>query len=330
MEGGLARMDSHKKTEVRRTPRRKTLRKSPGKSPSQQAAQKILTRAKRGPAWSIDETRALVKFLSLPWEEWDPTQSTGWPQAKSDPIWSKPAQFVKENARSSILRHDGSVRAHVSKHLQPLYPISAGGRLAAENVIMSTTAEDHYKCENAPNVAGNADNPVETNIDNQETRRTTKATTRTTTNRWAPRLTSLAYQPIDLTLIKAPRHLVFAWPPCTGETSTAKAFAEILNKCGLVKDPTVVTMRRDVLSSEYVNTMERRVRTIMEKSAGKVLLVDEVYQFGKGGTEAKKALESTMNHAYEPREKTPIIIIAGYMDEMKNTSSGQTRGSEAG
>ncbi|CAH1266649.1 RBM12B [Branchiostoma lanceolatum] len=133
MEGGHASMDPNEKTEVGRTPRRRTLRKSPGKSPSQQAAQKVLTRAKRGPAWSRDETRALVKFLSLPWEEWDPTQSAGWPQvAVGHPIWRKAAQFVKENARSSILRHDGSVRAHVSKHLQPLYPISAGGRLAAE------------------------------------------------------------------------------------------------------------------------------------------------------------------------------------------------------
>ncbi|CAH1242304.1 QRICH2 [Branchiostoma lanceolatum] len=51
-------------------------------------------------------------------------------------------------------------------------------------------------------------------------------------------LTSLAYQPIDLTLIKAPRYLVFAGPSGTGETSTAKAFAANLEAVLQAAEPT--------------------------------------------------------------------------------------------
>ncbi|XP_035683678.1 uncharacterized protein LOC118420791 isoform X2 [Branchiostoma floridae] len=90
----------------------------------------------RVPAWSSDEIRALLKFLSLPSEGWDPTQSTGWPKMRSQhPLWSKAAQFVQENSRSSILRTVGAVQTQVSKHLNSLYPLSAGGRLAAEKAM---------------------------------------------------------------------------------------------------------------------------------------------------------------------------------------------------
>ncbi|XP_035665525.1 uncharacterized protein LOC118408774 [Branchiostoma floridae] len=118
--------------------------KSPAKSPSQKAAQKLLARAKRIPAWSREETRALVKFLSMPSEGWDPTQSTGWPKMRSQhPLWSKAAQFVQENSGSSILRTAGAVQTQVTKHLNSLYSISAGGRLAAEKAM---DARDDSSC----------------------------------------------------------------------------------------------------------------------------------------------------------------------------------------
>ncbi|XP_078679588.1 uncharacterized protein LOC144915223 [Branchiostoma floridae x Branchiostoma belcheri] len=50
---------------------------------------------------------------------------------------------------------------------------------------------------------------------------------------------------------------------------------------------------------------------------GRVLLVDESYQLGSGGNDAKKALDAIMNRAYEPRENTPIIILAGYQDHIE-------------
>ncbi|KAI8503730.1 hypothetical protein Bbelb_187010 [Branchiostoma belcheri] len=63
--------------------------------------------------------------------------------------------------------------------------------------------------------------------------------------------------------------------------------------------------------------MEQAMRKILDDAAGRVLLVDEIYQLGSGGNDAKKALEAIMNRAYEPRENTPIIILAGYQDHIE-------------
>ncbi|KAI8487237.1 hypothetical protein Bbelb_350350 [Branchiostoma belcheri] len=73
----------------------------------------------------------------------------------------------------------------------------------------------------------------------------------------------------------------------------------------------------DAFRHKYVNEMEQAMKKILDDAAGRVLLVDEIYQLGSGGNNAKKALEAIMNRAYEPRENTPIIILAGYQDHIE-------------
>ncbi|XP_019647828.1 PREDICTED: protein CfxQ homolog [Branchiostoma belcheri] len=130
-------------------------------------------------------------------------------------------------------------------------------------------------------------------------------------------LTDLVFQPIGLIDLKPPHHLVFAGQPGTGKTTMGDAFAKLLHQFGIVTSPDLVTIRRDLLSSEYVNKMERRVREQLDAAKGQVVLLDEIYQLGSGGHDAKKALEAIMNRAYEAREKTPILILAGYAKEIE-------------
>ncbi|CAH1249930.1 Hypp8723 [Branchiostoma lanceolatum] len=66
----------------------------------------------------------------------------------------------------------------------------------------------------------------------------------------AAELYDICYKPIDFVIVQPPHHMVFAGPPGTGKTSTAIALAEIMYKCGLVKDPEIVTVRRDLISSK--------------------------------------------------------------------------------
>ncbi|XP_066305194.1 uncharacterized protein [Branchiostoma lanceolatum] len=104
----------------------------------------------------------------------------------------------------------------------------------------------------------------------------------------AAEMYDICYKPIDFVMVQPPHHLVFAGPPGTGKTSMAIAFAEIMYKCGLVSDPEIVTVRRDLISSKWVNEMEREMRKSLDRAAGKVMLLDEIYQLGTGGNDAKK------------------------------------------
>ncbi|XP_078679331.1 uncharacterized protein LOC144914985 isoform X2 [Branchiostoma floridae x Branchiostoma belcheri] len=63
-------------------------------------------------------------------------------------------------------------------------------------------------------------------------------------------LTDLVFQPIGLIGLKPPHHLVFAGPPGTGKTTMGDVFAKLLHQFGIVTSPDLVTIRRDLLSSE--------------------------------------------------------------------------------
>ncbi|KAI8488905.1 hypothetical protein Bbelb_334230 [Branchiostoma belcheri] len=95
------------------------------------------------------------------------------------------------------------------------------------------------------------------------------------------------------------RHLVFGGPAGTGKTSVAKAFAEILYELGLSESKDVVVIRRDTISSESINNMERRMRDAMKEDTGKVILVDETYQLGS-------------------KTSSSIIIMAGYLQQIED------------
>ncbi|KAI8487308.1 hypothetical protein Bbelb_351060 [Branchiostoma belcheri] len=73
-------------------------------------------------------------------------------------------------------------------------------------------------------------------------------------------------------------------------------------KCGSRQDPEIVTVRWDIISSKYVHEMKGEMKRSCWVLAG-------VMQ--------KKALEAIMNSAYEPRDKTQIIILAGYQEHIE-------------
>ncbi|KAI8481239.1 hypothetical protein Bbelb_410420 [Branchiostoma belcheri] len=101
-----------------------------GKSPSQAAARRLVKksivvlspRASRSAAhrllspkekdikhrcgaWSEKETRALVEFVSMQTELWDPDLSNNdWPQIQDMDFWMKAAEYVSTEADTSFIR----------------------------------------------------------------------------------------------------------------------------------------------------------------------------------------------------------------------------------
>src|SRR5829696_9263599 len=115
-------------------------------------------------------------------------------------------------------------------------------------------------------------------------------------------------------------HMAFLGPPGTGKTSVARLFGRIYRLIGILPEADVVEATRADLVAGYVGQTARHVDEIVDRSLGKVLLIDEAYALapadGGGQDFGREALAQLLVHLENDREKF-VCILAGYPVEMR-------------
>src|SRR5829696_6041489 len=116
------------------------------------------------------------------------------------------------------------------------------------------------------------------------------------------------------------QHMAFLGPPGTGKTTVARLFGRIYRLIGILPEADVVEATRADLVAGYVGQTARHVDEIVDRSLGKVLLIDEAYALapadGGGQDFGREALAQLLVHLENDREKF-VCILAGYPVEMR-------------
>ncbi|KAF4126145.1 AAA+-type ATPase, SpoVK/Ycf46/Vps4 family [Geosmithia morbida] len=126
-----------------------------------------------------------------------------------------------------------------------------------------------------------------------------------------------------------PFTLIFKGPPGTGKTSTARMMGEFYRNLGLLPTSKVVEMSATDMVGLYVGNTGPKTRDLLEKSLGKVLIIDEAYmlaesQSGSGASEfTKEAIAELVYCLTKPEfERKLVVILAGNEKEMDKLLDG--------
>ena len=112
-------------------------------------------------------------------------------------------------------------------------------------------------------------------------------------------------------------HMVFVGNPGTGKTTIAKMLGKLLLSIGAVETDNVVLATRADLVGAFIGATEKKTMEKIDEARGGVLFIDEAYQLYKEDSSkdfGHEAIEVIMNVLHD---NDPVIIFAGYPDEMK-------------
>lgn len=109
-------------------------------------------------------------------------------------------------------------------------------------------------------------------------------------------------------------HTVIQGPPGVGKTELARILGDIYTSMGILRSSKFVIARRSDLIGKYLGHTADKTQTIINKSRGGVLLIDEAYSLGNGGegdSFSKECLD-TLNQNLTENKHNFMCIIAGY------------------
>jgi SpoVK/Ycf46/Vps4 family AAA+-type ATPase len=115
-------------------------------------------------------------------------------------------------------------------------------------------------------------------------------------------------------------HTVIYGPPGTGKTEIAKIIGVIYSKIGILNKNIFKKVTRSDLIAGYLGQTAIKTKTVIEKTLGGVLFIDEAYALGnpeKKDSFAKECLD-TLCEALSDYKENLMVIIAGYEEELKN------------
>ena len=114
---------------------------------------------------------------------------------------------------------------------------------------------------------------------------------------------------------------VFAGPPGTGKTHTARIMGKMFYRMGFLSTDEVVECSASHMVGQYAGQTAPKVVSLLDSALGKVLFIDEAYRLassrrGGGGFESE-AIGELVDCMTKPRYlRKMIIILAGYNKDM--------------
>ncbi|KAL4882176.1 P-loop containing nucleoside triphosphate hydrolase protein [Aspergillus karnatakaensis] len=111
---------------------------------------------------------------------------------------------------------------------------------------------------------------------------------------------------------QVPFNFLFRGPPGTGKTTTARKMGQVYYEMGLLSSAKVIESSATDLVGQYIGHTSPKTQELLEKSLGKILLIDEAYRLAEGPF-AKEAMDEIVDCITKPKFfQKLIIILAGY------------------
>ncbi|KAI8627392.1 ATPase [Xylariaceae sp. FL1651] len=124
-----------------------------------------------------------------------------------------------------------------------------------------------------------------------------------------------------------PFNFLFRGPPGTGKSTTARKMGQVFYDAGFLASADVLDCSASDLIGQYIGQTGPKVRQLLDKALGRVLLIDEAYRLAEGHF-AKEALDEIVDATTKPKyHKRLIIILAGYegdINRLLNVNPGLT------
>lgn len=119
--------------------------------------------------------------------------------------------------------------------------------------------------------------------------------------------------------LQTSNHMVFTGHPGTGKTTVARIMAQIYKCLGVVSKGQLVETDRAGLVAGYMGQTALKTAQVIKKAKGGVLFIDEAYSLSSedGSTDYGREAIDTLVKGMEDYRDDLIVIVAGYVDEMK-------------
>lgn len=114
-------------------------------------------------------------------------------------------------------------------------------------------------------------------------------------------------------------HMLFKGNPGTGKTTFARKLAKVFFNMNLLSKGHFIEAERADLVGEYIGQTAQKTRSMIQKSHGGILFIDEAYSLARGGKKdfGREAIDTLVTHM-ENNYDDLIIILAGYPHEMEH------------
>lgn len=113
-------------------------------------------------------------------------------------------------------------------------------------------------------------------------------------------------------------HMLFSGNPGTGKTTVARKLAKLYFEMNLLSKGHFIEAERADLVGEYIGQTAQKTRSLIQKSLGGILFIDEAYSLARGGEKdfGKEAIDTLVAHM-ENNAQDFVCILAGYPNEME-------------